>query len=248
MRVTFNAVFTGLLAVAAAQSSSSTSTASASAPGASYGPNYFTPPAGGYLLAAGVPYQFTWKPTTGGTVTLVLRNGPNGNLNAGTVIASSIPNSGSYTFTPPLNIVPDVSYTVEIVDDQDTSEVNFTQQFDITNDNPPPVSSSASASSGATTATAPTSTFSTISGTVTTTGGLTTTTGSGTASASTSRASSSGSATSTSGSSTASGSKSASGTSSPSASATSVQNTNSGAALTVSGGLLATVLALAFLL
>ena len=92
MRFTFAAVFSTVLALAASQSTTGTtgtsaSSASAPAPTASYGPNYFTPPVAGYLLRAGQPFTFKWVPTTGGTVTLTLRNGANGNLNPGTVIA-----------------------------------------------------------------------------------------------------------------------------------------------------------------
>lgn len=44
------------------------------------GPNPFQIPAKGYLLTAGQPTTFNWQPTTQGTITLLLKAGPNGNL------------------------------------------------------------------------------------------------------------------------------------------------------------------------
>ena len=54
------------------------------------GPNAFDiPPAGDYLLNAGQPTTFTWSNLSGSTVTLTLRDGPNGDLNAGSVIVGT---------------------------------------------------------------------------------------------------------------------------------------------------------------
>ena len=50
--------------------------------------NAFDIPPAGFLLHAGQPQTFTWHNKAGNTVTLTLRNGPNGNLNKGTVIKS----------------------------------------------------------------------------------------------------------------------------------------------------------------
>ncbi|MCJ1295381.1 SMP-30 gluconolaconase LRE domain protein [Xylographa carneopallida] len=110
------------------------------------GPNAFDiPPAGDYLLNAGQPTTFTWTNLSGSTVTLTLRDGPNGNLNAGSVIVANLPNTGTYTYTPPTNIVAGNSYTIEITNDQDPAQTNYTPQFDIISNNQP-VPSSASAS------------------------------------------------------------------------------------------------------
>lgn len=51
------------------------------------GPNAFNLPASGdYLLTAGQPISLSWSNLSGSTITLTLRDGPNGALNAGTVI------------------------------------------------------------------------------------------------------------------------------------------------------------------
>ena len=52
------------------------------------GPNPFSIPSSGLSFVAGTPAQISWTPTTSGTVTILLRKGPSGSLDAGTVIAS----------------------------------------------------------------------------------------------------------------------------------------------------------------
>ncbi|KAK4957219.1 hypothetical protein LTR10_005178 [Elasticomyces elasticus] len=96
--------------------------------------NPFNIPNGGYSVTAGSPTDLTWKPTTSGTVTLILRSGPSSNLIAGTVIASSIDNSGSYTWTPDTSITRGSDYTVQIVSDDDSSQTNFTPYFVLDSD------------------------------------------------------------------------------------------------------------------
>ena len=49
-------------------------------------PNPFKIPQGGYSFTAGKPTTLNWTPTTGGTVTLTLRQGASNNLDEGTVI------------------------------------------------------------------------------------------------------------------------------------------------------------------
>ncbi len=51
-------------------------------------PNPFIIPEAGIAAKGGKPLTLQWKPTTQGTVTLVLRSGSSNNLNSGTVIAS----------------------------------------------------------------------------------------------------------------------------------------------------------------
>ncbi|KAK4893137.1 hypothetical protein LTR27_008477 [Elasticomyces elasticus] len=96
--------------------------------------NPFNVPNGGYSVTAGSPTDLTWNPTTSGTVTLILRSGPSSNLIAGTVIASSIDNSGSYTWTPETSITRGSDYTVQIVSDDDSSQTNFTPYFVLDSD------------------------------------------------------------------------------------------------------------------
>ncbi|MCJ1480263.1 hypothetical protein MMC06_000418 [Schaereria dolodes] len=84
----------------------------------SSGANPFKVPSAGYVFIAGQPTDLTWKPTTGGTVTLQLR-------------MANIPNNGAYTYTPPSDTAEGNSYTIEIIDDTDPINTNYTPQFDI---------------------------------------------------------------------------------------------------------------------
>ncbi|KAG6999270.1 hypothetical protein G7Y79_00036g072260 [Physcia stellaris] len=83
----------------------------------------------GFALTAGKPTTLTWKPTTGGTVTLQLRQGPANNLDEGTTIESNIPNTGSYTYTPDPNTVRGSDYTIEIISDSDPKATNYSPYF-----------------------------------------------------------------------------------------------------------------------
>ena len=86
------------------------------------GPNYFTN-SNFNGIAAGKSFDLKWKPTTSGTVSLILRSGSSGNLDKGTPIATGIQNSGSYTWNVPSDAVNGGSYTVEIVSDSDPTEI-----------------------------------------------------------------------------------------------------------------------------
>ncbi|EMF17642.1 uncharacterized protein SEPMUDRAFT_146608 [Sphaerulina musiva SO2202] len=122
------------------------------------GPNAFTNV--GLAAKAGEPLTLTWNPTTGGTVSLVLRNGASNNLNAGTTIASNIENSGSYTWTPDSDAVRGSDYTIQIINDQNDEEVNYSPYFVLDSDNT--VASTTAASSTTSVAPLP-STISTAS-------------------------------------------------------------------------------------
>ncbi|KAI9728268.1 MAG: hypothetical protein M1834_007761 [Cirrosporium novae-zelandiae] len=210
--------------------------------------NPFKVPTSGYSFTAGSSTTINWTPTTSGTVTLQLRSGASNNLNSGTTIASSIPNSGSYTWTVPTSIVRGSDYAIEIISDSDTSETNYTPQFVIDSDNTVNTSSASSASASGSATTGSASTGSTDSVSMTSTGSMTTMTSSASVSAS---ASASGSASSASGSkSTASATRSSSGSSSSTSSSSSSDSTpttsvpDSGAAMQfkLQGGLLAVML------
>lgn len=119
---------------------------------AQVGPNAFNIPLGGYFLKAGEPTTFTWSNQQGSTVTLRLRDGANGALNEGTLLQGMyrwprrlisspiyltrhtdsldhLPNTGSYTYTPDPNVVEGATYTLEITNDQNPNQVNYTPQF-----------------------------------------------------------------------------------------------------------------------
>lgn len=97
--------------------------------------NPFTVPSGGLNASAGQSLTLKWNPTTQGTVSLYLREGASSNLNNGTAIATSIQNSGSYTWSVPASIVQNSDYAIEIVDDANTSNTNYTPYFVIFSSN-----------------------------------------------------------------------------------------------------------------
>lgn len=90
------------------------------------GANPFNIPPEGLSAAADEPLTLSWKPTTDSTVTLVLRSGSSNNLNEGTEIASGIENSGSFTWTPTNDLTRGSDYTIEIIDDANPSNTNYT--------------------------------------------------------------------------------------------------------------------------
>ncbi|EER28615.1 hypothetical protein D8B26_001114 [Coccidioides posadasii str. Silveira] len=94
--------------------------------------NPFNNPSGGYRFAANMPTTLSWEPTTDGTVTLKLQKAGNITPSSGITIAANIPNSGSYVFVPSASLGPGSDYTIEIIDDNDPDNINFTPQFSIT--------------------------------------------------------------------------------------------------------------------
>ncbi|KAM0802466.1 Ser-Thr-rich glycosyl-phosphatidyl-inositol-anchored membrane family-domain-containing protein [Usnea florida] len=207
-----------------------------------------TPP--GFTVTAGKSSTFTWKPTTSGTVTLTLRNGPSDNLNKGTVLASGITNSGSYSFTVPAGTASG-TYTIEISSDSDTNDTNYSDSITVegsdsvqstnpassllaTTTTSSTVSSPTSSSSDTSTSSSGTSTSS--SGTSTIAPGSTTSTTKSSSSSSTAGATKS----------TSSSASSASGTSAPTSSTStptgSSKSASAGTALDVNYGLVAMAL------
>ncbi|KAF7594254.1 hypothetical protein BBP40_009806 [Aspergillus hancockii] len=224
---------------------------------AASGANPFNIPSSGYSFETGKPTTLTWDPTTTGTVTLRLQWGAVMTTSSGTTIASNIANSGSFTWTPPANLAAQPDYTVEIVDDDNTSQVNYLPRFTVSGATAAPSTTAASTTSTSTASTTKSSatetetttgtksstesqTKTTLSTVTSGTASSTSATASGTSSDSTS-ASASVTGTSTGASST---STKASSTTSASASAstTVVPNVNGGMSNRVSGGMLAIVL------
>lgn len=199
------------------------------------GPNAFNVPPGGYLLHAGQPTTFTWSNQQGSTVTILLRDGANGDLNAGTTVVANLDNKGTYTYTPPANIVEGNSYTLEIVNDQSPNETNYTGQFDIVSPvKAVPTGTNAVTSTGAATATGSSSTA-TQTATTTATGLSTlTSSGSATGNSTSGASSSSGSSASNTASNTA-GNMASSSPSSTAAVTTSAPSTGAGAIVRVGG-------------
>ncbi|KAJ5884022.1 cell wall protein [Penicillium subrubescens] len=206
--------------------------------------NAFSNPAGGYSFTVGKATTLTWNADSGSTVTLRLQSGEVSTANTGTVIASGIANDGSFTWSVPSNLPYEPDYTIEIIDDQDTSNYNFSPRFTVTG--AAAVATSTSASSTSTS----TSTSSTSTTTVSTTSTTTKTSTSTHSTPTTMTTASSTSASSSSAVSTTSQSTStsASSTSASSTSAAAVPTTNAGVVNRVSGGLLAAVAGVAMLL
>ncbi|KAH0291530.1 hypothetical protein M436DRAFT_39998 [Aureobasidium namibiae CBS 147.97] len=89
-------------------------------------------------ITAGKTFDLTWKPTTSGTVSIILRSGASNNLTPGVYVAQGLTNSGSYSWTVPSDITRGTDYALEIVDDSnpnDTSNTAYTPQFVIDSTN-----------------------------------------------------------------------------------------------------------------
>ncbi|KAK2861432.1 hypothetical protein FQN49_004211, partial [Arthroderma sp. PD_2] len=93
--------------------------------------NAFQVPPGGYDFTAGKPTTLTWAPSTEGTVTIKLQMTRDITPGSGIVLGSNLPNSGSFSFTPSAGLVEGKDYTIEIIDDQDPSNYNFTPTFTV---------------------------------------------------------------------------------------------------------------------
>ncbi|KAJ5092183.1 hypothetical protein NUU61_007053 [Penicillium alfredii] len=214
--------------------------------------NPFNIPDDGYTFETGKPTTLTWQQTTGGTVTLRLQWGAVTTATSGTVIASNIDNSGSFTWHVPENLEAQPDYTIEILSDANTGDYNFLPRFTVQGAK---VGASSSSPSDSSSDSAPSTTSeSTTSTSAPTTSATPTSTSSESESSSTSSpttmvtktSSASSSSTSSTSSSSDSSSSSSTPTSSSSASAsasqTAVPTTNAGIANRVSGGMLAVVL------
>ncbi|KAL2869968.1 GPI anchored serine-threonine rich family protein [Aspergillus lucknowensis] len=93
--------------------------------------NAFNIPREGYEFSAGKPTKLSWDPSTEGTVTLKLQWGGAFDSSTGTTIASSIPNSGSYTWDVPASITDRSDYTIEIISDEDPNASNYLPRFTV---------------------------------------------------------------------------------------------------------------------
>ncbi|CAZ85609.1 unnamed protein product [Tuber melanosporum] len=101
--------------------------------------NQINVPPGG-TIASGSGITIRWTPSTPGPVTLILRRGDGNNLATVTNIASEIPNSGSYDWTPSESLPVGDDYSIQIISG---SASNYSPKFGIG----PPVSTSSSSTS-----------------------------------------------------------------------------------------------------
>jgi hypothetical protein len=94
------------------------------------------------VVPVGQPYTITWKPTTEGTVTLVLLKGPETDAQPLYPIVEGIDNSGSYVWTPSEHLEPgETGYGIQLICDSN-GQYQYTTQFGISNDHYTPGSSS----------------------------------------------------------------------------------------------------------
>jgi hypothetical protein len=97
-------------------------------------------PDGKEPILAGHTFTIEWKPTTEGTITLTLRQGPSTNLNTLGVIADKVPNSGTYEWTPDASLPSGDNYAIMIT--SANGDVNYTPLLTITGTSSKAVSSS----------------------------------------------------------------------------------------------------------
>ncbi|KAI5302001.1 hypothetical protein KEM56_001145 [Ascosphaera pollenicola] len=93
--------------------------------------NAFNVPKGGFTFRPGEYTTLTWNPSTHGTVTLKLQDFSDKDTvtpGDGFTLAESIPNGGSYKVQIPRGLESG-TYAIEILDDQDSNNVNFTPKW-----------------------------------------------------------------------------------------------------------------------
>ncbi|MCJ1347262.1 hypothetical protein MMC31_005484 [Peltigera leucophlebia] len=99
------------------------------------------------IVPVGKPFTITWNPTTAGTVSIVLLRGPSENVVPIDCLAESIPNSGTFSWTPSTSLVADVThYGLQIIV-TGTGQFQYSTQFGISNAAGPSSASSSAAAS-----------------------------------------------------------------------------------------------------
>ncbi|KAL4977807.1 Ser-Thr-rich glycosyl-phosphatidyl-inositol-anchored membrane family-domain-containing protein [Aspergillus desertorum] len=131
--------------------------------------NAFNIPKGGYTFTAGEATTLSWDPSTEGTVTLKLQHGEVLTSDSGTTIASSIPNSGSFTWSVPSDIEDYSDYTIEIISDSDADATNYLPRFSVEDAEAVTTTSSTTTTETTTTAETSSTTTKTTLTTITTT-------------------------------------------------------------------------------
>ncbi|KAF7166275.1 hypothetical protein CNMCM5623_000032 [Aspergillus felis] len=102
-------------------------------------------------VPAGKPYTIEWQPTTTGPISLVLLRGPSNNVLPIATLADSIPNSGSFSWTPSTSLEPDTTHYGLMLVVEGTGQYQYSTQFGISNKDY--TGSSSNSSSTATSAT-----------------------------------------------------------------------------------------------
>jgi len=115
--------------------------------------NPISKPSLGEIVPVGIPYAITWAPTTSGTVSIQLLQGPSTNvLPLGPQLVQGWANTGTYSWTPSTDLVPDVThYGLQVINDADGT-FQYSVQFGISNPSYSSASGSVSAGASATVA------------------------------------------------------------------------------------------------
>jgi len=82
-------------------------------------------------LVAGETFDVKWRPDTPGPIKLILRKGNPQNLDTVGDVVTGLANSGSYSWAVPDNIETGAHYALQIVDENDPTEFNYTPLFAI---------------------------------------------------------------------------------------------------------------------
>ncbi|KAF3919493.1 hypothetical protein ABW20_dc0100649 [Dactylellina cionopaga] len=130
--------------------------------------NAFTSPTAGDVIRPGDKWDIKWMNVAGGAVTITLMDGPANQLKPIRTIVANAPNTGSYTWDVPADIVTSGTYSLRISYDSNPNNYNYSDRFNF-------VSSYVSTpSASSTTAASTTSAASVTSGAPATTSGNTT--------------------------------------------------------------------------
>ncbi|KAF8241827.1 hypothetical protein K440DRAFT_212052 [Wilcoxina mikolae CBS 423.85] len=125
-----SAIFAGIVAALASVVSAYTPPV-----GEPQGNPIYTPSLGS-IVECGKPYSITWKPTSEGTISLVLLRGPSTNVKPIATIVEGIPNSGSYSWTPSTDLEADTThYGIQLIQDS-TGHYQYSTQFGVSNPSP----------------------------------------------------------------------------------------------------------------
>ncbi|GAO52059.1 hypothetical protein SAICODRAFT_33675 [Saitoella complicata NRRL Y-17804] len=91
-------------------------------------------PSLGEIVPVGTPYNITWKPTTTGTITLLLLRGPSTNCVPIATLTTGLQNKGWYEWAPSTDLEADTSrYGIELIVDE-TGQYQYSVQFGVGND------------------------------------------------------------------------------------------------------------------
>ncbi|KAJ6043881.1 hypothetical protein N7499_006391 [Penicillium canescens] len=100
-------------------------------------PDYTKNPSGNAIVSPGlneiVPegkaYTIKWQPTTTGPISLVLLRGPSNNVQPLKTLAESIPNSGSFSWTPGTDLEVDTTHYGLLLVVEGTGQYQYSTQF-----------------------------------------------------------------------------------------------------------------------